>query len=419
MANVQERKGNFYPVSYSPVLKKNLWGEGYSTLKGAERNLAAWDKKVKGGYVPENIRKKLEAAAAPVNPYQNILFSKVYEDFVDTVLENTYRSKNNRDTLKIMVSGHVLPVIGEYPIKDITFGQIQTMFSKMVCKPGPGSDPEDDHAPDPLSASSKRKIVGYMNKIYEYAIKCKYIESNPCRDIVINAPSVVCDKPVWDPDTLFSFLDWCRRNVNYSYYLAFLLAATTAARRGEYCAVRYGDIKDGCLYKSRGMDRYGDTTEMKNHVSHRGIYLMPVVLEAIEEQRRRQTSIIHLIGNMSGIDGMVKPWDYILTDEWNNPIKPDIITKNFRKAVIRYQEEVDPSIPYISLKGLRDTYASIALASGENVKEVSEQLGHSKPSTTLNRYASLIKAPTQGLNKRMGDRIFGVVDDKDSGKSAQ
>ncbi len=395
MATIQFKHGKYYINQWSSIHKKNICSEGFPTQRAAEKALPGFVKKVKNGYAPEPRKKKIEPAATE-NPYVNITFAKVYADFCDTVLIDTYNSQNNRDTFKYMIESHVIPVIGKYPIKEIVYGQLQTMFAKM----------EKKGTSESLSASSKRKIVGYINKLYEYALRCKYVTENPCRNIIIKAPSVVFDKPVWDEKQLYSFLDWCKKNMFYSYYVAFLIAATTASRRGEICGIRYADISEGYLHKNRGIDRFGNITDMKNHVSHRGLYIMDITLEAIEEQKRRQNIIINAVGDKSGIQHHVKPWDYILTDDWNYPIKPDVLTKNFRKAMLRYRKEVDNTIPEISLKGLRDTYASIALAAGENVREVSEQLGHARPSTTLNRYASLIKAPTKGLNERMNERLF-------------
>lgn len=392
MATIQFKREKYYVVQWSSIHKRNVWSEGFPTKRAAEKAMPGFIKKVKNGYAPEPKKK----APDNTNPYINITFSKVYEDFCETTLAETYKSRNNRDTFKTMITNHVIPVIGSCPIKDIVYGQIQTMFAKMKMVKGDAA----------LSASSKRKIVGYMNKIYEYAIRCEYVTENPCRKLVIAAPSVVFDKPVWDEKQLASFLDWCKHNIYYGYYVGFLIAGTTASRRGEICGLRYSDIGDEVFNKNRAIDRYGEVTDMKNHVSHRGIYLMDITKKAIEEQKRRQNAIIRAIGDMSGIQHHVKSWDYILTDEWNYPIKPDVLTKNFRKAVSRYRKEVDPSLPPIPLKGLRDTYASIALASGENIREVSEQLGHARPSTTLNRYAALVRTPTKGLNERMNDRIF-------------
>lgn len=47
-------------------------------------------------------------------------------------------------------------------------------------------------------------------------------------------------------------------------------------------------------------------------------------------------------------------------------------------------------VPKISFHTLRHTHATIMLANGENVKVVSERLGHARPAITLNFYAHVM-----------------------------
>jgi len=55
----------------------------------------------------------------------------------------------------------------------------------------------------------------------------------------------------------------------------------------------------------------------------------------------------------------------------------DLITKHFAK--IRPRD--------INLHGLRHTYATLRIAKGDNIVDVSNQLGHHDPGFTLKRYA--------------------------------
>jgi integrase len=47
-----------------------------------------------------------------------------------------------------------------------------------------------------------------------------------------------------------------------------------------------------------------------------------------------------------------------------------------------------PGLPEISCHDLRHTHASVLIRSGLDVYSVSRQLGHSKASTTLDKYAA-------------------------------
>lgn len=57
------------------------------------------------------------------------------------------------------------------------------------------------------------------------------------------------------------------------------------------------------------------------------------------------------------------------------------------------------------MHALRHFYASVLLDTGENVKAVSEYLGHSDPALTLRVYAHLMPASRERTRKAV-DRVF-------------
>jgi integrase len=50
----------------------------------------------------------------------------------------------------------------------------------------------------------------------------------------------------------------------------------------------------------------------------------------------------------------------------------------------------DETVKVIPLKGLRDTFASLMLASGTDVRTVAGLMGHSQPTLTLNTYGQFL-----------------------------
>ncbi|MFQ5574516.1 MAG: tyrosine-type recombinase/integrase [Terriglobia bacterium] len=61
----------------------------------------------------------------------------------------------------------------------------------------------------------------------------------------------------------------------------------------------------------------------------------------------------------------------------------------------------------IRLHDLRHGYASLLLASGENIKFVQDQLGHSSAQITLDVYAHLMPHATAGAPDRLEQTVFG------------
>ena len=63
------------------------------------------------------------------------------------------------------------------------------------------------------------------------------------------------------------------------------------------------------------------------------------------------------------------------------PLHPQVASNLFRKAVLRHE------MPYLSVHGLRHTWATLALQAGVHPKIVQERLGHSTIAITLDIYS--------------------------------
>jgi len=60
----------------------------------------------------------------------------------------------------------------------------------------------------------------------------------------------------------------------------------------------------------------------------------------------------------------------------------------------------------IRIHDLRHTGASLLLASGANVVEVAEALGHAKVSTTVNTYAHAMPGTVKTLTARLAQKLY-------------
>lgn len=67
-------------------------------------------------------------------------------------------------------------------------------------------------------------------------------------------------------------------------------------------------------------------------------------------------------------------------------------------------------VPRIRLHDLRHTHATLLLAAGLNAKVVSERLGHSSVSFTLDTYAHVIPGMQPDAAERFMGLVFGPVD---------
>ena len=67
-----------------------------------------------------------------------------------------------------------------------------------------------------------------------------------------------------------------------------------------------------------------------------------------------------------------------------SPIDPDRVSKEFPKLVRA------KALPHLTFHGLRHAHATLALSAGVNPKIVSERLGHSSISVTMDIYSHVL-----------------------------
>lgn len=139
----------------------------------------------------------------------------------------------------------------------------------------------------------------------------------------------------------------------------------------------------------------------KSAGSGRTIHLDQRTTARLERHRAWQNEIREMIGPSWQDRGLV----FARPDgRWE---RPDSVTQAFRRAVRR----VD--VPYIRFHDLRHTHATLLLRAGVNAKVVSERLGHSSVSFTLDTYAHVLPGMQSQAAEQFSELVFGSEDEED------
>lgn len=117
----------------------------------------------------------------------------------------------------------------------------------------------------------------------------------------------------------------------------------------------------------------------KNKTSYRSLPLIPEVSDKLQKFKQLQENNKKLCGKNYNN----KYIDYICVDNMGNLLKPDYISKHFKRILI------NNNLKIIRFHDLRHSCASLLLARGISLKEIQEWLGHSNFNTTANIYAHL------------------------------
>ena len=88
-----------------------------------------------------------------------------------------------------------------------------------------------------------------------------------------------------------------------------------------------------------------------------------------------------------------------------SPIDPDRVSKEFPKLVRA------EGLPHLTFHGLRHAHATLALSAGVNPKIVSERLGHSSISVTMDIYSHALP----GMQEEAASAVEQLLDRPASG----
>jgi integrase len=203
------------------------------------------------------------------------------------------------------------------------------------------------------------------------------------------------------PAQAVTFLETAKGSGN-RYYPLFATAIYTGTRLGEVLGLRWTDVDlDGgtivvqqTLEKSGRAPLYGTPKSKK---SRRTIPLPAELVGILRHWKAQQNEERLLLGPAYRDLGLV------FTIAGGGPVNGD----NLRRRDFARLTKL-AGLPAIRPHDLRHTYASLLLADGEQLKTVSELMGHSSVSTTADIYGHLDLAAKRVAVSRLGRILAGA-----------
>jgi integrase len=263
----------------------------------------------------------------------------------------------------------------ETPIEEVKAGDLDELYDHLL-----RSGRQNGSGLKPIAV---RKVHVVLRGVFDCALRRGLVESNPA--LAADPPRARACRPpifpVWSPLELQQFLLSARR---HPYYAAFHLAASTGLRRGEVLGLRFCDVDlDESVLRVlqtvilvRG-DVLVETP--KSPASRRRVDLDKRTTEVLrryqnEVERRRGISVGDLDASAN----------FVFARDLGEPIHPALFSYWFQRQV-----EL-AGVRRIRLHDLRHTHATHALQAGIHPKIVSERLGHSSVTVTLDTYSHVL-----------------------------
>lgn len=299
------------------------------------------------------------------------------EQYATTWLEGLATQGRKLSTIRgyrTNLKNYILPNLGTWQLQDLRPTDLDQLYAKLLKDGGLRCKP--------ISMTTVHHVHVQLGKMLNDAERKGLVIRNVAR--LADAPSQASSRnarpemTIWTPAELQRFLE---SSASFRAGPMLRLLAMTGIRRGELVALEWKHVD---LARStiaiRAAASVIDGVEIvdtpKTRRGRRTVDLDQDTRAVLKRHRATQLQELLAVGAPTG--------GRVFTNEFGAPLRPGSVGQAFRRLAD------DCDLPRIRLHDLRHTHASHLLAAGVNAKVVSERLGHSSVSFTLDTYGHVM-----------------------------
>ncbi|MGM0882618.1 MAG: tyrosine-type recombinase/integrase [Bacillota bacterium] len=302
---------------------------------------------------------------------------------------------NIQDTTKDLYQSffdrHIKEGLGEMTLSKMTAMDIKKFITNLR-KKGLGDE-------------SVKRIFATVNASLNHAETMEIIAKNPANKIPKDdRPKVERkERQIWSNESVKQVLSNGKGKTRF--WIAFFLAIMTGMRQGEILGLKWSDIDfERSLLRVRRSLRKDKVIfkKVKNDSSVRIVALSPLTLAFLEEHR----SLIEDEKKMlEAKGGKYEDNDLVVCSSLGTPARASKVLAAWYNICDKYKPAHEPRITY---HDLRHQSASIMLNEREDIRVVSQRLGHSNVNTTLRVYSHLLPNAQESAAAAL-DRVVGLI----------
>jgi len=285
-----------------------------------------------------------------------------------------------------IVKTYIRPSLGKVPLARLRASQLDRFYGQLRERGGQDGKP--------LSGATVRQVHAILRRALQQGVRWGWIKENPA---ALASPPRVRSAQLTPPEPADVVALIEAANAEDPDLGCFLhLAATSGARRGELCGLRWSDLdlQAGAMTISRNVVEGAEgivEKDTKTHASRR-IALDPDTVAVIEAHRERMTDRAAACSSPMAGEAHVFSAD----PDGGRPWTPNELTKRF----IRLRKKA--ALEGVRLHDLRHFAATRLLAAGVPVRTVSGRLGHANAATTLGVYAHFVEESDREAAAKLG-----------------
>ncbi|MGW7272279.1 tyrosine-type recombinase/integrase [Streptomyces sp. NPDC054864] len=332
-----------------------------------------------------------------------------FRQYAEKWLDSKTSSPMGRKELGRRLRLHVYPEIGSRPVGTFRPEHIRELLAALEMKPGVGP-------------SYTRNIFADVRSVLAAAVDDSLLSRNPCSARTVRLPKADGHPVIpWVPDQVFAVR------------AALLEPYRAMVDVGAGCGLRQGEVFG---LSEDAIDADGQTLHVVRQIKHvegRPVFALP------KGGKKRDVPLPDSVARALRVHmdarkpvEITLPWDtpegpkvsarLVFTAEQGGMVwRSNFNAKDWKPALAKagFIPEAEEGERYAGARehgmhALRHFYASALLDAGENIKAVSEYMGHADPGLTLRVYAHLMPDSRERARRAI-DQVFGALPAGDDG----
>ena len=282
----------------------------------------------------------------------------------------------------MMIKNHISPALGHIPLKKLTTAQIQQYLNRKML--------------EGLSPNTVRKHYTLIHNAIQHAVRQELLPRNPTDNVIppsLNMPT----HHYYDSDTmaaLFKMLE------GTSMEPVVKLAGYLGLRRSEICGLKWKHVdreekiitivETRTTVNGRPVDKSTKTRSSIRRLGYQGIKDLDDVIERLWARR---------VSEMAALGDAYADGGYVLCHDGGQPYQADYLSNRLQRIMSK------SDMPYVTLHGLRHSFASIANSKNVPIFGISKALGHSTTNITSQIYTHLFDDTHLSVVQAVGEAI--------------
>ena len=325
------------------------------------------------GKTQKEVREKMQAAAVALTEGRYLEPSKMTVGQWLDVWSKEYLGSvkiSTAENYALNIRKHLKPAMGAVPLQSLAPHHIQTYLNSLT-----------DFKPNTIHS-----IYRVLHSALEKAVELEYIPKNPASRCEL--PRI--EREEIRPLDTVAFLKAVEAD---PFELIFKVDIFTGMRQGEILGLKWEsvDFKNGTISIVRQLKCHpgGHYFTTPKSGKNRVLTPAPLVMEYLKEQRRRQAEARLKAGDAWQDSGLV------FTDDVGGFLRINNVYKHFKRVV------KSMGCPNARFHDIRHTYAVNSIMAGDDIKTISENMGHATVAFTLDVYGHVTEKMRKDSSNRM------------------